>query len=91
MKTKLIVLVIALIFTISLTSCTENQRAKQFGGNMTVNLPKGQKLINVTWKNDNAWYLTRPMAPTDIAESYSFNEESSFGIWEGTITLKESK
>ena len=75
----------------ALASCTENQKAKSFGGNAEVTLPKGQKLVTCTWKDDNLWYLTRPMTPTDSATVYSFHEESSFGVWEGTYTITEVK
>jgi len=73
------------------TSCTQNEIAKNYGGKLTVEIPKGQKLVNVTWKEDEVWYLTRPMDSTDKAETFTFQEKSSFGVWEGTITLKESK
>lgn len=74
-----------------LTSCTQNERAKYYGGTATVNLPKGQKLVTMTWKEDQIWYLTKPMKFTDSAETYTFQEESSFGIMEGTVILKETK
>ena len=73
------------------TSCTQNEIAKNYGGKLTVEIPKGQKLVNVTWKEDEVWYLTRPMDSTDKAETFIFQEKSSFGVWEGTIILKESK
>lgn len=79
------------ILAITFASCTQNERAKNFGGTATINLPAGQKLINVTWKNDELWYLTRPMNSSDSAETYTFKEESSYGIMEGTVILKETK
>lgn len=84
------VLAIALV-AITLASCTENARVKSFGGEGTLNLPKGQKLVNVTWKETELWYLTRSMDSTDVAETYQFQEESSFGIMEGTYNIVESK
>ena len=84
------VLAIALV-AITLASCTENARVKSFGGEGTLNLPKGQKLVNVTWKETELWYLTRQMDSTDVAETYQFQEESSFGIMEGTYNIVESK
>jgi hypothetical protein len=71
--------------------CTQNQRAKSWGGNATVNLPKGQKLVNVTWKDSNVWYLTKKMSKNDTEEQYSFGEESSWGLLEGSVTIKEQK
>ena len=71
--------------------CTQNQRAKSFGGTATENLPAGQKLVNATWKEDHLWYLTRPMHTNDVAENYTFKESSSWGILQGTVILKETK
>ncbi len=69
--------------------CTDNIRAKQFGGTMTRDLPKGKKLVVATWKDADLWLLTRDRKPTEEAESYQFNEESNFGVWEGTVVIKE--
>jgi hypothetical protein len=80
-----------LVLASALTSCTQNQRAKKLGGTSTINLPQGQKLVNVTWKDNQIWYLTRQMNSADSAEAYTFQEKSSYGIMEGTVILKESK
>jgi hypothetical protein len=74
-----------------LLSCTENSRVKNFGGEGTINLPKGVKLVTVTWKETQVWYLTRPMHSDDIAETYQFHEESSWGVIEGTYNIVETK
>jgi hypothetical protein len=73
------------------TSCTENSRVKTWGGEGTINLPKGRKLVNVTWKETEIWYLTRPMDTSDVAETYQFHEESSWGMVEGTYNIVETK
>lgn len=73
------------------TSCTENARVKAFGGEGTINLPQGRKLVNVTWKETEIWYLTRPMRNDEVAETYQFQEESSWGMVEGTYNLVETK
>ena len=91
---KLISLFVLLssIFVIFITtSCTENSRAKNYGGTATIDLPKGQKLITVTWKENDLWYLTKPMSATDVPETYSFKQESDFGIISGTVIINESK
>ena len=87
-KTSLLLSVLA---TISLASCTTNERVKYYGATTTLNLPSGQKLVNITWKEENIWYLTKPMTSTDVAETYTFNEESNNGLIEGTVIIKESK
>jgi hypothetical protein len=73
-------LIAGFILCISLTvSCTQNQRAKSLGGKATYELPKGLKLVVVTWKGENIWYLTRPMKENETAETYTFQEGSSYG------------
>jgi hypothetical protein len=73
------------------SSCTENNRAKNYGGTMTINLPVGQKLETITFKESNVWYLTRPMLPTDSAVTHTFKEESNYGVMSGTILIKETR
>jgi hypothetical protein len=87
MKRKLMLFVLMA----GLASCTQNERAKYFGGNATFNLPPGQKLVNVTWKDDHLWYLTKPMTTNDVVETYTFKEKSSHGLMEGSVTLIETK
>lgn len=79
------------LLTLTITACTENSRVKSFGGEATLNLPKGRKLVNITWKEDNLWYLTKSMTADDIAETYKFHEESSYGMMEGTYKIVETK
>jgi hypothetical protein len=74
-----------------LGSCTENSRVKNWGGDGTLTLPKGQKLVNVTWKETEIWYLTRPMTSQDSCQIYTFHESSSWGMMEGTYTIIETK
>lgn len=70
-------------------SCTEKQRAKSLGGSFTVELPKDQKLIEATWKGEDLWYLTRPRREGEPIETYTFKEDSSFGVLEGSVIFKE--
>jgi hypothetical protein len=88
MKKTLILSILALVALT--TSCTENIRAKQWGGKMSQSLPAGRKLVNATWKESNLWLLTRPMHSNEVAETYSFQEVSSWGVMEGSITISET-
>ena len=83
-------LLVVMLAVVILAGCTENQRAKGFGGKMNINLPAGEKLVVVTWKMEDFWYLTRPMKKGEVAECYKFQEKSSFGMMEGTITICEN-
>jgi hypothetical protein len=86
---KRILIVVALSFLA--VSCTDNSRVKIWGGKAKLELPKGQKLVNVTWKDYELWYLTKPMTNSDIAETYYFQEQSSWGMVEGTYIIIETK
>lgn len=59
------------------------------GGVMT--LPPNYKLVLVTWKKDSMWVLYRPMRKDEVPEEYIYQEDSTFGIIEGTIRIKESR
>lgn len=86
---KKLFIVLASIFI--LASCTENQRTRTFGGNMTINLPKGQKLLMATWKETDLFYLIEPMEEDYSPKVKTFVEDSSWGVLESTITFIESK
>jgi len=90
-KSKTLALfVVVIIITLLLFGCTENKRAKTFGGTSTIDLPKDTKLITVTWKGEQIWYLTRERRVNEPIESYRFKEESSYGFIQGTVILKEN-
>ena len=82
---------LVILMGVMVTSCTENERVKAWGGEGTIKLPKGRKLVNVTWKETQIWYLTRNMDSNDVAETYEFHEESSYGVIEGTYKIIETK
>ena len=87
---KKVIFAIAILL-ITLTACTDNMKVKEFGGTAEMYLQKGEKLVNMTWKEDNLWILTKPMTDTDIAETYTFSEKSSLGVMEGTYIVHEVK
>jgi hypothetical protein len=82
---------LGLVLGLGLFSCTENSRVKNFGGEGDLHLPSGNKLVNVTWKENQIWYLTRPMTSTDEVVTYTFKEESSWGVVQGTFFIHEHK
>lgn len=87
MKKIFITFIIGLI---CFTSCTSNQRARMYGGSTTIELPHGQKLVEVTWKNNNLWYLTEPMDSDYVPKVKTFSEDSNFGALEGVVIFVES-
>lgn len=91
MKKKLLAVVLTLGVVIScLTGCSQTM-ARDFGGSVTIELEPNQKLEMITWKEDSLWYLTKPMTEEDVAETHTFQQSSVFGVFEGTVTVVESK
>lgn len=75
---------------LAFVGCTENQRARNFGGTETIIVPQGQKVFDVTWKDECLWYATRPFREGEEPETSTFQQKSNFGILEGTVIFKES-
>jgi len=86
---KKLLVVGTIVLSLALTGC--NMATRNFGGTVKIDIPKNQKLITVTWKESSLWYLTRPMNNNEIAETYTFQEDSNFGVLEGKVIFKESK
>ena len=43
-------IITVLCFSLFLLSCTDNSRARRWGGSEKVELPKSHRFINATWK-----------------------------------------
>lgn len=81
---KKLLFLLAILTTICFTSCTENSRARTFGGKQTITLQPNERLINMTWKDHDLWLLTQD---TLTGVQY-FRENSSWGLLEGQITIE---
>lgn len=84
MKKSLLILAL-----LSLPACTENERAKNFGSTMKVDLPPGTKFINATWKEDALWYAYRNAHPGESPDVVTLQEQSSYGVWQGKVIFTE--
>jgi len=87
MKCIMVSFVLSLLFF----SCTEQQRAKMYGGTANIELKPNRKLVNCTFKNNNIWILSKPMQDIDKPETYEFGEYSDYGILNGTVVINEIK
>ena len=87
---KKMMLVLMVVVTVFLAGC-DQWASRKICGDYTLNLPEGEKLVNVTWKESSIWYLTKPMEEGDEAETYKFQADSLFGVFEGTVTIVESE
>lgn len=102
---KNIFIMVAVIFSLLalLTGCSdaemvgnnrlEQSLARDFGGTTTINLGPNLKLEEITWKDDDLWYLTRPMREDEEPETHTFTEKGGFGTAfdGGTVIVVESK
>lgn len=82
-------LLVLLVLVVAFAGC--GKFAKTFGGTITVQIDKGQKVLNASWKDSNLWVLTRPMKSDEVAERYRYREFSNLGIIQGEVVLVESK
>ena len=87
----LVIFFIVVCAVIVIISCTDNTRARMYGGTVNVMLPRGQKLLEVTWKESELWYLTEPMDSNYRPKTKVFKEDSRFGVLEGTVNFIERK
>ena len=94
--TAVTIFVLSVILTIGMVAggtwlggCTANQRARQFGGTVKIQLPCGQKLSFATWKDANLWYAVRPFRPGETPETTTMIEDSDYGVMKGRVVFEE--
>lgn len=88
---KLIRLSLALFIMLAISSCTQNQRARNFGGTMEVKVKPGYKVTMATWKGDNLFYMIEEMDPAYEPKEKTLVEDASFGILETKVVFVESR
>jgi len=82
-----------MLLAFAIIGCTENQRARSWGGNMTVDLPCDEMLFDLTWKTQDFWYATQPM-PEGYEPRTTIFREKKDGMSlmdDGTVTVNESR
>lgn len=81
----LLFLISMLVVTVTSTSCTDQQRAKKWGGNMSYDITPGEHFVNATWKDADLWIITQ----NDATGVYYMQESSNWGILEGKVTIND--
>jgi len=66
------------------TSCTDNQRARSFGGTETIKLLPNEEFVNITWKQDNLWVIVKDT----VTGKFYAREKSSFGVMQGKVVIE---
>lgn len=90
MKNILVLWIISFTIIVIAYGFTQNQKAKTFGGIETIQLEKGVRLVNITWKGKEGadlWILTKKDTTKPV--TYSFKEKSNFGVMEGEVIIIE--
>lgn len=87
MNKKIALIACAACITLNLVGCHEVTR--YYGGTMTLDLPEGQKLEEITWKDNDLWYLTRPMRENEKPETHVFKADTEWGVFEGQVIVRE--
>lgn len=82
---------IVLFIGFGLSSCTENQRARTFGGTATIQVEPGKKVMMATWKDEDLFYMVEDMEPDYKPHDKTLIESSSFGVIESKVVFKESR
>lgn len=75
-----------LALTLMLAGCTEQRRARSFGGTTEVKLSPGDKVVGATWKDSSLWVLTRPARAGEQPETLHLHESSSMGVMQAAPT-----
>lgn len=86
---KLILIGAVVVSSLLLVGCTENIRARNWGGNLTIEAPAGKTVVNMTWKEQQLWIQYRDRKPNENPSVTVFKEHSSFGLMEGSVTVIE--
>jgi hypothetical protein len=80
---KLIAAIVAVVGLVGLTGC-DQYVTKRFGGTTELKIPEGSRLVSVTWKLDNIWYLVY----FEETNTCYFNESTNMGVLEGSVVIK---
>ena len=83
-------LIVILLMFLCLTSCDQSI-TKTLGGTTKIELKPGEKLVEVTWKGDDIWYLVEPMDSNYVPKTKTFKESSRIGVLEGKVIFYEKR
>lgn len=92
---KKIIAIISIFLLLPITASILNschETTKNFGGTMTIELEPGRKLEEITWKDDtDLWILSRPFREGEEPETYTFQADTEWGVFEGKVVIIESE
>lgn len=77
-------LVITAIAAFALAGC-DQYVTRTFGGESKLAIPSGTRLVTVTWKGTDLWYLYYDPATKRCV----FKESSTAGVLEGSVVIEQ--
>ena len=85
---------LALVTACILVGCIEKYAGVD--RNITVEMIKGQKLVEFSWDRSTVWILSKPMTSNDVAETYRldgyrYSSSAEFKMIEYRMTVNETK
>ena len=85
--------ILAMMLCLIGMACTDQEMARQWGGESSIEIPCGQKVQGVSWKSPDMtiWVLYRPMRSDESPERWVYHENSSWGMIEGTVVVQETR
>ena len=87
-KTYVANVVVTAAVVLLLGGC-EQYSARHLGGTLLIKVASDQQVVNVTWKEDNLWVLTKLREADHKPTVYTFKEDAQLGILEGTVVITE--
>lgn len=88
MRDYILIFGILILLAIGMNTCG-NYRTKKFGATTTIQLDKGQKLVNAHWDGGSVWYITEPMEDGYKPQTKVMQEKSMRGFCEGKVIFIE--
>lgn len=88
---KFLTVSLVLITMLATFSCTDNQRARNLGGTMKINVEHGYKVTMATWKGENLFYMIEKMDSSYVPTEKILVEDASWGIVETKVKFIESR
>jgi hypothetical protein len=86
---KKLITILTVAVALFAVGCTQQSRARKWGGTANIELPPNKKLVNVAFKETDLWVLTRNAKEGEKPEVYELTESSSWGIIEGKVIIRE--
>lgn len=83
-----------LLPALMLAGCSAQMMTRQFGGTTELKLACNKELKTIGWDQEhNLWFLEEDVRNVDrwIPQTYEYKEQSQFGVFQGTINVRESK